>query len=85
LGYRSGCRRASVGSRVRLQIAVASDLAAERVDQADFELALLNLVLNARDAMPNGGMVHIDATNDRLRLAGYAACQINRQQDDFRS
>jgi signal transduction histidine kinase len=59
--------RTSVGSRVRLEMTVASDLAAVRIDEADLELALLNLVLNARDAMPNGGVVHIDATNDRLR------------------
>jgi PAS domain S-box-containing protein len=43
-------------------------------DSAQLELALMNLILNARDAMPQGGAIHVTARNEkaepgnRLRL-----------------
>jgi PAS domain S-box-containing protein len=36
-------------------------------DQAQLELALINLIINARDAMPNGGTVTISAENRTVR------------------
>jgi len=32
-------------------------------DQAQLELALMNLIINARDAMPNGGVIKVEAAN----------------------
>ena len=52
--------------------AVASDLGHVRVDDATLERALLNLMVNARDAMPEGGDLHIRITQ-RLITNGYAA------------
>jgi CheY-like chemotaxis protein len=50
------------------------------VDPAEFETALLNLVVNARDAMPNGGSITIGASNihidDGIRNGDYVAIKV---------
>lgn len=50
------------GSDIRSQIAVAEGLPPIRADVTQLEMALLNLVTNALDAMPNGGTLSITAT-----------------------
>jgi signal transduction histidine kinase len=52
----------TLGSAVRIEVAVDAGLPAIEVDPAELELALLNLALNARDAMPKGGVLRITAT-----------------------
>lgn len=54
-----GMLRASLPARVRLEIAATPVPCHVRVDAAALDLALVNLVLNARDAMPDGGAVRI--------------------------
>jgi signal transduction histidine kinase/CheY-like chemotaxis protein len=49
----------SVGSRIELEIDLPSKLPLALVDANQIELALLNLVVNARDAMPDGGTLKI--------------------------
>jgi two-component system NtrC family sensor kinase len=49
-------------SHIRLQISVAEDLPTLRADATQLEMALLNLVTNALDAMPDGGTLSITAT-----------------------
>ncbi len=44
----------------------AADLWATAVDVAFFENSVLNLCLNARDAMPNGGKLSIETSNVRI-------------------
>ncbi|RAK58010.1 ATP-binding protein [Phenylobacterium deserti] len=51
----------SVGPNVRVEFEAAPDLPAARVDPAQLELAVLNLAVNARDAMPSGGALRISA------------------------
>ncbi|MBU0826268.1 MAG: response regulator [Gammaproteobacteria bacterium] len=52
-----------LGSKVRLAVDVDPATAPVVLDLAELELALLNLSINARDAMPNGGSLHIRARN----------------------
>jgi PAS domain S-box-containing protein len=65
----SACRtmlESSAGSAVRLNFALAPDLWPVNVDQSELELALVNVTLNARDAMPAGGALLIAADNVNL-------------------
>jgi signal transduction histidine kinase/CheY-like chemotaxis protein len=55
--------RPTLTSRVRLQCEVAPDTACVLVDPAEFELAIINLAVNARDAMPEGGELRVRAGN----------------------
>ena len=55
-----------VGSAVRLEFDVDKSTWPVTVDIAEFETALINLVINARDAMPGGGTIRIAARNDVL-------------------
>jgi PAS domain S-box-containing protein len=52
-----------VGSAVRLAFEVARDSWPVIIDIGEFETALVNLAINARDAMPNGGTITIRAQN----------------------
>jgi CheY-like chemotaxis protein len=53
----------SVGSAVKVTIEIPRDLWGVRVDPNEFELALVNIVINARDAMPKGGVITLSAGN----------------------
>jgi PAS domain S-box-containing protein len=53
---------------ISVRISVPDDLWHALVDPAQLENALLNLVLNARDAMPTGGALSIEAENLDLTL-----------------
>jgi PAS domain S-box-containing protein len=55
---------AAVGSTVTLQIDVDPNVWAVMVDIAEFETALVNLVINARDAITGGGVITVSAHND---------------------
>ncbi len=51
----------SVGSTIELKISCAPELPQALADPNQLELAILNLCVNARDAMPNGGVLTIAA------------------------
>ena len=53
----------AVGETISVTCKLRPDLSAIEVDPGQFEAALLNLALNARDAMPDGGTLRIEARN----------------------
>src|SRR4051812_30588320 len=55
--------RRSVGPTITIDLHLADDLDLIEADPNQLELALLNLTLNARDAMPEGGRITITARN----------------------
>ena len=56
----------TLGQRVRVRTDMTPGLWPAFTDTAQLESAILNLVVNARDAMPNGGVVDIAAANMQL-------------------
>jgi PAS domain S-box-containing protein len=56
----------SVGSRVRLRMALDEALRRALVDPTQIELVMLNLAINARDAMEGGGCLTVETANVRL-------------------
>ncbi len=51
--------RRTIGERITLTFDFTDEPAVARVDVSQFESALLNLVINARDALPEGGHIRI--------------------------
>ena len=58
--------RRMVGETIALETVLSGGLWVTQADVNQLENAILNLVLNARDAMPNGGKVTIETTNAHL-------------------
>jgi CheY-like chemotaxis protein/nitrogen-specific signal transduction histidine kinase len=64
-----GCEplvRRALGEAVPFEIQAGEDLGCVQLDAVQFEAALLNLIVNAKDAVENGGSVTLRA--DRVRL-----------------
>jgi PAS domain S-box-containing protein len=63
--------RTVLGSNISVTTELAPDLPAVRIDPSQLELAFINIALNARDAMPDGGHLIIRArviSDGRLRI-----------------
>jgi len=56
-----------IGHDLTVTLSLAEGLWLSRLDPAQLQTALLNLVINARDAMPEGGRVVIAASNETVR------------------
>jgi signal transduction histidine kinase len=65
LGMEDMLRR-TLGERVELQTMLTGDLWPALVDVNQLENAILNLAINARDAMPDGGRICIETNNAQL-------------------
>ena len=69
-----------LGGTVQLHIDMDHDVWPVTVDPVEFETALVNLVVNARDAMPDGGSVTIHAGNvfidDDTRKGDHVAIRV---------
>jgi signal transduction histidine kinase/CheY-like chemotaxis protein len=65
--------RRTIGHDIRLVVHAEPDLPPAWIDPNQLELAILNLALNARDAMPDGGLLRIDAECRRVESGGSLA------------
>ena len=63
----------SIGPMVRIETRFPSDLPLAHVDGHQLELAMLNLAVNARDAMPDGGAISIAASHHSVAPTGESA------------
>ncbi|HEX6707311.1 MAG TPA: ATP-binding protein [Albitalea sp.] len=73
--------RHTLTREIQLAFDVAPDAPAVEVDAAELELALINLAINARDAMPQGGELRIAVTragpNERLPPGEYVQIAVS--------
>ncbi len=55
----------AIGPSIRIDLAIPENLPPVLIDLNQLEMALLNLAVNARDAMPDGGLITISASEQR--------------------
>jgi len=77
-----GLIQRAVGRQISVQLDLAVDLWLTAVDAAELDSAVLNLVLNSRDAMPHGGEIKIQTGNQRVDEA-LARSRPGAQAGDF--
>ena len=72
----------TIGETIQIRTIVDDDPWPCSVDTGQLENAILNLAINARDAMPNGGTLTIEATNSD-QTDGTAAAKVNLVPDHY--
>jgi len=71
-----------IGEDIELVIRTAANLGAIRADASQMEQVIMNLAVNARDAMPGGGRLLIETSNEELDSA-YGAVHPAIQKGDY--
>jgi signal transduction histidine kinase len=74
-----GLLRRTLGEHIELEFASPDDLWKALADEAQLESAILNVCINARDAMPGGGRLVIETANVQLDQA-----TVEGSQEDVR-
>ncbi|HEY5210252.1 MAG TPA: ATP-binding protein [Stellaceae bacterium] len=82
LGGMSDLLGRTLGEHIAIETDLAPELWAVSVDRNQFENAVLNLALNARDAMPEGGKLSIETANVHF-AAGDAALPAETPPGDY--
>ena len=72
----------SINESIHLEMQLDEQLWVAEADPNQLESALLNLVLNARDAMPDGGKLLVKTSNQHLDT-GFTAAHSNLQPGDY--
>jgi two-component system, cell cycle sensor histidine kinase and response regulator CckA len=67
-----------IGEGISLVFSPGSELGSIDADPSELEQVLMNLAINARDAMPNGGRIVVETTNEEINES------IVRQQHSIR-
>jgi len=74
--------RRTLGENIALEVAVKAGTWPVLTDASQLENAILNLVINARDAMPDGGTLTIETVNTHLDEA-YARLYVDVRAGDY--
>lgn len=72
----------TLGTQIAILLKTAPDLWPVMADPTQFEMSLVNMAMNARDAMPNGGRLTIAASNQHVD-ANYAANHAEMLPGDY--
>ncbi len=72
----------TIGEDIQLQMSLASDLGVIKADPGEIGQVLLNLAVNAKDAMPNGGKLYIETSNITLD-ANYLRTHLNAAPGEY--
>ncbi len=65
-----------IGTSIQLAPVLVGDIGNVRADRGQLEQVLMNLVVNARDAMPNGGQLQIETANVEIGPASFVALTV---------
>ncbi len=75
INHMAGLLRRLIGEDIELAVVSRPELDSVTIDPGQFEQVLLNLAVNARDAMPQGGVLTVETSNvmvDDVFAAGHA-------------
>jgi hypothetical protein len=61
--------RRLIGERIVLQVTIGDDVGRIRVDTSQLDQMIINLVVNARDALPDGGTITIETSRTTIDAA----------------
>ena len=75
--------RQTLGETITIDSALSEDLWPSRIDRGLMENALLNLAINARDAMPDGGRIRITTGNESLDQRTAEALSNELKPEDY--